>query len=284
MASLDERFLKMEKPMQRVLITGAAGRLGKVLRTGLSSNDRVLRLLDIVSLGEAGEREEIVCCDATDMESVLEAMEDVDVVLHLAAYPEEAPWETIFPLNYNLTYTVFEAARRSGIKRVVFASSVQAVGFHPISEKIDDGARLRPSGYYGVSKAFGEALASLYADKHGISFVCVRVASFEAEPTDTRMLSTWLSHEDGVHLFDRCLRAPEHHFFTVYGVSNNTRSQVDNAHVNWLGYNPISNAEDFAEKVMSNGDELGPLAAKTHGGGACDVGFDADIMRSLHAK
>ena len=270
--------------MQRVLITGAAGRLGRVLRNGLAKPERILRLLDIAHLGSPREREEIWNADATNVAEMVDAMNGVDAVVHLAAYPEEAPWETLFPLNYSLTYAVFEAAHRAGVKRVVFASSVQAVGFHPLETTIDETARLRPSGYYGVSKAFGEALASLYADKHGLSVACVRVASFETKPTDMRMLSTWLSHEDGVHLFEQCISAPDHHFYIVYGVSKNTRSRVDNSHVDWLGYKPRSDAEDYLEDILRNGEPLGPLAGRTQGGGACEVGYSGNIEKTLSAR
>jgi uronate dehydrogenase len=118
--------------MQRVLLTGAAGRLGRILRSGLAKSERLLRLLDIANFGSPSEREEIWNADATNVAEMVKAMNGVDVVVHLAVYPEEAPWETIFPLNYFLTYAVLEAARRAGVNRVVFASSVQAVGFHPL--------------------------------------------------------------------------------------------------------------------------------------------------------
>ncbi len=234
-------------------------------------------------MAEATEREEVHQGDGRNIEFMLEMMNGVDVAIHLAAYPEEAPWETIFPLNYELAYTFFESAKRVGVKKVIFASSVQAVGFHPLAKTIDDTARARPSGYYGVSKAAGEALASLYADKYGLSVGCVRIASFEPRPTDMRMLSTWLSHEDGIHLFEQCVRAPEHHYYRVFGVSNNTRKRVDNSHVAWLGYEPKSNAEDYLEDIQANGEALGPLAGKTQGGGACDVGFSGDIDQALSA-
>ncbi len=269
--------------MEHILITGAAGRLGRVLRAGLRAPNRILRLVDIADLGKAEDREELYTIDATDLAAMMAAMKGIDTVIHLAAYPEEAPWETIFPLNYNLTYSLFEAARQAGIKKVIFASSVQAVGFHPLENTITDNARLRPSGFYGVSKAFGESLASLYADKYGMSVGCLRIASFEEKPTDERMLSTWLSHEDGVHLFEKCLQAPAHHFYRVYGVSNNTRSRVDNSHVAWLGYEPKSNAEDYLEDIQNNKTESGPLALRTQGGSACDVGFSGDVKTTLSA-
>jgi uronate dehydrogenase len=269
--------------MQRVLISGAAGRVGRVLRAGLAAPDRILRLTDIAPLGASGNREETCEGDARNLDFMRDAMNGVDVFINLAAYPEEAAWETIFPLNYALTHTGFEAARLAGVKRVIFASSVQAVGFHPLSKTITDQARLRPSGNYGVSKAFGESLASLYADKHGLSVACVRIASFEDTPKDVRMLSTWLSHSDCTHLFDRCIRAPQHHFYRVFGVSNNTRARVDNSHVDWLGYRPKSNAEDYLDDIMATGETLGTLAAGTQGGGACQIGFTGDAAATLSA-
>lgn len=269
--------------MQTILMSGAAGRVGRVLRAGLAAPDRILRLTDIAPLGAAGEREDIREGDARSLEFMQEAMQGVDVFINLAAYPEEAAWETIFPLNYDLTYVGFEAARRAGVKRVIFASSVQAVGFHPLSRTINNQARLRLSGNYGVSKAFGESLASLYADKHGMSVACVRIASFEDRSKDLRMLSTWLSHPDCVHLFDQCIRAPQHHFYRLFGVSNNTRARVDNSHVDWLGYRPQSNAEDYLEDVLAHGEPLGALASGTQGGGACQVGFTGDVAAALAA-
>ncbi|MFD2207553.1 NAD-dependent epimerase/dehydratase family protein [Kiloniella antarctica] len=270
--------------MKNILITGAAGRLGRVLRQGLKRNDRCLHLLDIAPLGDEQDNECHLKVDATDLNAVVKAMENIDIIVHLAAYPDEADWSQIFPLNYNLTYNVFEAARISGVKRVIFASSIQAVGFHPIETTISDTARLRPSGFYGVSKGFGESLASLYADKFGLSVACLRVASFESKPVDTRMLSTWLSHEDGVHLFDKCIDAPDFHFFRVFGVSNNTRARVDNSHVEWLGYEPQSNAEDYRKEIERNGSALGPVASVTHGGSASDVGFCGNLDQTLKSQ
>lgn len=269
--------------MKRILLVGAAGRIGKVLRAGLASPGRILRLVDIAPLGVAAEREEICNTDATDLDALILAMKDVDVVVNLAAFPEEADWETIFPLNYDLTRTAFEAARQARVTRFVYASSVQAVGFHPLATTITDDMRIKPSGFYGVSKAFGEALGSLYADKYGLSVGCLRIASFEERPTDERMLSTWLSFDDGIHLFNCAIDAPDHHYYRVFGVSNNTRSRVDNSHVAWLGYRPSSDAEDYLDEVRASGEQLGPLGGITQGGGACDVGFSGDSDAALKA-
>ena len=265
----------------RILITGAAGRIGRVLRDGLRRDDRILRLVDIADLGTAGDREELVRLDVTDLGALEAAMEGVDCVVHLAAIPEEQPWDTIFPLNFTLTYNVFEAARHCGVRRVVFASSIQAVGFHPRSNTLDITARLRPSGYYGVSKAFGEAMANLYADKHGLSVACVRIASFQSKPINARMLVTWLSHPDAVHLFDRCIDADDYHFLAVYGVSNNTQRRVDNSHVAWLGYDPQDDAERFRAEIEAQGSPEDPIGALTHGGSFCDMDFSDAAKKFL---
>ncbi len=264
-----------------ILITGAAGRIGRVLRDGLRRDDRILRLVDIADLGTARDREELVRLDATDLGALEAATEGVDCVVHLAAIPEERPWSAIFPLNFTLTYNAFEAARRQGVRRVVYASSIQAVGFHPRRQTLDATARLRPTGYYGVSKAFGEAMASLYADKHGLSVACVRIASFEPKPTNPRMLVTWLSHPDAVHLFDRCIDADDYHFLAVYGVSNNTQRKVNNSHVAWLGYAPQDDAECFRTEIEAHGAPEDPIGGLTHGGSFCDMNFSDEARKFL---
>lgn len=269
------------KKDKRILITGAAGRIGRALRDGLRRDDRILRLVDVADLGTALPREEVEQLDVTDLAALEAAMEGVDCVVHLAAVPEEQPWSEIFPLNFTLTYNAFEAARRRGVRRVVYASSIQAVGFHPRSNTLDGTSRLRPSGYYGVSKAFGEAMASLYADKHGLSVACIRIASFEPKPTTSRMLVTWLSHPDGVHLFDRCIDADDYHFLAVYGVSNNTRRMVDNAHVAELGYQPQDDAERFRAEIEANGSPEDSVGALTHGGDFCGMGFSDEARKFL---
>ena len=267
--------------MKNILITGAAGRIGSVLRRGLRRSDRTLHLLDIADLGERADGEVLIQGDATDFDFAKQAMQHINTVVHLAAYPLEAGWATIFPLNYQLTYNVFEAARLANVRRLIFASSIQAVGFHALEHRIDDTTRLRPSGFYGVSKGFGECLASLYADKFGLSVACLRIASFEERPLDERMLATWLSHEDGVHLFDRCIDADDFHFIRVYGVSNNDRAKVDNTHVDWLGYQPKSNAEEYVDEVLSHGRPLGLLARITHGGDPTDMDFTGSVKDVL---
>src|SRR5882724_10620319 len=163
--------------MMRVLITGAAGHIGKVLRQGLRGRYPLLRLSDIVPMGEAGPGEETVIADVQDFAATHASMKGIDCVVHLGALPVEYPWEQILPINIVGTYNVFEAARQQGVKRVVFASSNHAIGFYRRTQRIDHTAQPRPDSRYGLSKAFGEALGHLYADKHGLSVISLRIGT-----------------------------------------------------------------------------------------------------------
>ena len=202
--------------MKRVLITGAAGHIGRVLRAGLRGQYQ-LRLSDVAPQADAGEGEEIVTADITRLEDLLPVMQGVDVVVHLAGIPDEARWEKIRDMNIEGCYNVFEAARQAGVKRVVFASSNHAVGFHRRDRLIDNSVAPRPDSRYGVSKVFGEALGRMYADKHGMSVACMRIGSFRPDdkPTAPRHLFTWVSHRDMVQLTKRCIDHPDYHFVVV---------------------------------------------------------------------
>ena len=261
---------------RRVLITGAAGDVGSVLRAGLTNRYELLRLSDIADLGEASAGEEIVYADMLDEEQLDAAMAGVDCVVHLAGVPQEEPWETILSLTIDGCFRVFEAARRAGVRRIVYASSNHAVGFYPREQVVGTDAPLRPDGRYGVSKAFGEALGRMYADKHGMSVACVRIGSFRAKPQDRRQLLTWISHRDTVQLFQRVIEYPAYEFCVVYGVSNNTRRIWDNSAVDWLGYAPEDNAEDYLEELESLPDNEDEIARQFHGGSFCSDEFTAD--------
>jgi hypothetical protein len=245
-----------------ILVTGAAGRIGSMLRSRLARPGRVLRLLDVAPLPAAafplpdGAGEEVYDASVTDMEAMTAACQGADAVVHLGGIPTEKAWEPILDVNINGTYTVFEAARRARVPRVVFASSNHAVGFAPReSFPVADDARPEPDTYYGVSKAAGEALGVLYATRYGLEAICVRILSCFDRPLDARMLSTWLSPDDTGRLFEACLTAPAPGFRVIYGVSANTRGgwvSLDGARA--LGYQPRDNAEDYAAGLLASGE------------------------------
>jgi nucleoside-diphosphate-sugar epimerase len=232
-----------------------------MLRSRLARPGRVLRLLDVASLAQPpGQGEEALTASVTDLAAMTAACAGADAVIHLGGIPSEDAWAPILDVNINGTYTVFEAARRAGVPRVVFASSNHAVGFAPReSFPVADGAAPVPDTYYGVSKAAGEALAALYAHRYGLEAICVRILSCFDRPQTPRMLATWLSPDDAGRLFDACLTAPAPGFRVIYGVSANTRGgwvSLDGARA--LGYDPRDDAEAHAGEMPAAG---GPDAA-----------------------
>ena len=182
--------------MHRVLITGAGGGIGRALRETLRGVYPVLRLSDRVPLSPARDGEEVDQTEISDMASVERMVEGVDGIIHLGGNSGEAEWPVILQSNIVGLYNVFEAARKAGVQRIVMATSNHAVGFYPRSQTIDHQVVPRPDSRYGVSKAFSEALASLYADKHGIGFLCVRIGNFGTQPIDKRRLAIWISPRD----------------------------------------------------------------------------------------
>lgn len=265
----------------RVLITGAAGNIGRTLRAHLKGRYALLRLTDIAPQEDAGPGEEVASVDIGDMAALENSMRGIDCVIHLAGMPEEAPWDKVLPLNIEGCYNVFEAARRAGVRRVVFASSNHAVGFHRRETFIDTRVEPRPDGRYGVSKVFGEAVGRLYADKYGLSVACLRIGSFRPDnrPSESRHLLTWISHRDMAQLASRCVEHPGYHFVVVYGVSNNLRNRWDNTPAKFLGYRPQDNAEDFAAHVVATSPPEDPIAAQFHGGMYCPIEFVGDTSR-----
>jgi uronate dehydrogenase len=238
-----------------IVITGAAGLVGSMLRTRLARADRTLRLLDLKPI-EPGPAEEAVQASATDMAAMTEICQGADAVIHLAGIPSEAPWEQILQANINSSYVAFEAARRAGVPRVVFASSNHAVGFTPRSEfPVPDYAFPRPDTYYGVSKAATEAIAALYHSRYGLDAICIRILTCTERPRERRALSTWLSPDDTGRLFEACLAAPSPGFRVIWGVSANTRGPVVSlAEGNALGYYPQDDAEIYAAEILAGDD------------------------------
>ena len=257
---------------RRVLLTGAAGRIGSCLRTGLRTELDELRLTDVrtPSPPPVG-REAFVAADLADRDAVDRAVDGVEAVIHLGGIPSEAAIDELFGPNVIGTFNVFDAARRAGVRRVVYASSSHVTGFYPVGERLAGDEPPRPDGLYGVTKAFGEALARMYSDRFGLEAICVRIGAFGDRPTDARHLPIWLSPGDTVRLFRACLAAPSIRFLTIYGASANSRSWWDLAPAaRRIGYEPLDDAERFAAElgeleptVRHQGD---PFTARDYGG------------------
>jgi uronate dehydrogenase len=239
-----------------IVITGAAGLVGSMLRTRLARPGRTLRVLDIAPL-LAGPGEEAIQASVTDVDAMTAACQGADAVIHLAGIPGEAPWPRILEVNINGGYAAFEAARRAGTPRVIFASSNHAVGFVPRSAfPVPDYAFPAPDSFYGISKASTEALASMYHHRYGMDAICVRILSCFPQPRNVRMLSTWLSPDDAGRLFEACLTADRPGFRVVFGVSANTRGGwVSLAEAEALGYQPQDDAEAYAAQIIAEHGE-----------------------------
>jgi uronate dehydrogenase len=254
--------------VRRVLITGAAGKIGRSLRAGLRGHYPVLRLLDVAPQDAAGAGEEVITVDLNDRAATELAMSDVDAVIHLAAMSREAPFDDILAGNITATYSLFEAARRAGVRRVVLASSHHVVGFYPRGQTVSPDDPVRPDSLYGVSKVFGEALGRLYAEKYGLEVVCLRIGSFAERPKRPRQLSIWLSPRDCVHLVRRCLDTPHVKFAVVWGVSANANIWWKDDAAALLGYHPQDNAEEFAAQVKERSAEAPSRLADRFQGGS----------------
>lgn len=234
---------------ERLLLTGAAGGLGRELRARLKAYCRVLRLSDIADLGAAAAGEELCPARLEDQAAMLALLDGVDAVVHMGGVSTEQPFEPILQANIVGAYHLYEAARRHGVRRIVFASSNHVTGFYRQDEVIGPDAPMRPDGHYGLSKAFGENLAQFYWDRYGLESVSLRIGSSFPEPKDRRMLATWMSYDDLERLVVASLTAPVVRHTVIYGASDNTTSWWDNTAARHIGYRPQDSSERFRAEV-----------------------------------
>jgi len=238
--------------MKKLVLTGAAGQLGSRLREPLSKMCDMLVSTDLAEdVGALFDGETYVKADLSSLDAMVDLLKDADMVVHFGAIGDEAPWDDILQSNIIGAYNIWEAAYRNGVKRVVYASSVHAVGMHKKTDTIGLDVPHRPDTYYGLAKCFSEDLASLYWDKRGVESVCMRIFSC-APATNARSIGTWLSYDDLIHLVERSVDSPVVGFSIVYGISDNDRAVVDNTKARHLGYRPKDNAEQFAKEIFAN--------------------------------
>lgn len=238
-----------------LLMTGAAGGLGTALRDRLKANCDVLRISDRSDLGPARAGEEIMLADLADAQAVDAMVQGCQAIVHLGGISVEADFGPILQANILGVYNLYEAARKSGVKRVVFASSNHVMGFYKQSETITVDHPVRPDSLYGVSKAFGEDLSRMYYDRYGIETACVRIGSSFAEPKDRRMLASWLSFDDLHRLITACLTTPLLGHSVIYGMSDNAVTWYDNSGARHVGYVPQDSSDPFREAVYARTPE-----------------------------
>lgn len=265
------------RPFQRLLLTGAAGTLGRVLAEPLRALCTELRRSDLAAPLQALADPTALPCDLADAAAVMQLLQGVDAVVHLGGVSVEGPWEPILQANIRGLHNLYEAARRQGVRRIVFASSNHVTGCYEQGRRTHPAEPPRPDGNYGLSKLFGEGIASLYWDRYGIETVCLRIGTATPEPPDRRGLATWLSLRDLAQLVRCSLTAPGVGFLVAYGMSGNTRAWWDTADA-WarLGYVPQDDSEAFAAQVQHKVQPAGSAAARLQGGVFLDIGpFDS---------
>lgn len=238
--------------LKKLVLTGAAGRLGSYLREPLSKMCDELVSTDIMDdVGKLYPGERYVKADLVSYDQIFPILEGADMVIHFGAIVDEKPFEELLGPNFIGSYNIWEAGYQQGVRRVVYASSIHAVGMHKKRDFIGVDAPHRPDTFYGLAKCFTEDLGSMYWDKRQLESVHLRILS-AAQVNNARALGSWLSYDDLIHLVERAIDTPSVGFSIIYGVSNNDRAPVDNTLASFLGYRPKDNAEQFAETLLSD--------------------------------
>jgi len=244
--------------MKKIVLTGAAGRLGSYLREPLLKLTETLVSTDIVSdIGKLYPNETYISADLSNLPAMVGLLKDADMVVHFGAIGDEAPFDDILQSNIVGAYNIWEAAYKNGVRRVVYASSIHAVGMHKKTDFIGIDAAHRPDTYYGLAKCFAEDLASLYWDKRGVESVCMRILSC-AQVSNARAVGSWLSYADLIQLVEKSITTQVTGFSIVYGVSDNDRAPVDNTLASHLGFKPKDNAEQFSENIFAESEMSDP--------------------------
>lgn len=264
----------MTSKTAKVALSGASGQIGRFLRPALLDKGVDLRsaggrtALDPIRPGE-----DVMHGDLRDPATVDRLLRGVDVLIHMAGTSVERPLPEIIENNLVGLHAIYEGARRHGVRRIVFASSNHAIGMHAVEETLPLDCDLRPDGFYGLSKMWGEGMARLYWDKHGIESVCVRIGTAIERPTEARHLSTWFGLEDLLQFTMRCIETPEVGFLVAWGVSNNTRSWWTPTACERLGYRPRQNAEDYAAEILAKANPLDAVGRHYQGGSFASADF-----------
>ncbi len=248
--------------------------LGNQLRQGLEPLAKQVRISDRVDISDAKPNEEIVICELGNYEAVMELTRDVDAIVHFGGAALETDFETILESNIRGSYHIYEGARKNKVPRVVYASSVHAIGYYELESIIDADSPVRPDSLYGVSKTFVESLSRLYWDKFGIESLCLRIFSSFPEPKDRRMLWSWLSFRDCIQYVTCGLTTPRLGHTVAFGISDNQLKPVDNRKAGHVGFQALDNTEAFRQRIESETPTPDPNAAGTKflGGWFCELG------------
>ena len=270
------------KKYNKIVLTGASGRLGSYLREPLSKITKKLVSTDKEDIGKTLHNEVFKKLNIKNFKEVNKILKKTDLIIHFGAYSNEGPFQEILESNILGTYNIWKSAEKNKIKRIIFASSIHSVGMYRANETINHKVMHKPDTFYGLSKCFGENLAQMYWDKCGIECLTIRILSC-AKVTSKRSLSTWLSYDDLIRIVIQSTKIKKLGFEIIYGVSNNKRLNVDNTNATRkLKINIKDNAEKFLNKLEQKLDIKKDKPGDQYLGGPFSVAkLESDAMSSM---
>jgi len=264
---------------KKVLVTGASGHLGGMLFKAMAEIGYNNLLGTDIKRKFINKNEKFISANLKNFKSTLKITKGVYAIVHFGAIPIEDTKQNILHNNIIGTYNLFEAARINKVKRIIFASSNHAVGFHRRTTKLNELSTQRPDSHYGLSKVFGEELSRFYADKFNIKSMCIRIGSCLKTPEDRRHVSTWISYEDLTQLVDIGIKHKSIHHEIVYGVSKNKKSWWNNSKAYKLGYKPKDSADRFNINLLSKSEYKDKMALLFQGGVFTSANFKGNIKK-----
>lgn len=270
--------------IEKIVLTGAGGRLGSYLRDPISKLCKNLVSTDIKkNIGPLYENEKFVQADLSNFDEINPIIENASMVCHFGAIVDELPFDKLLGPNYVGSYNIWESSRRHKVKRVIYSSSMHAVGMYPKTMTLKTDTPHRPDSFYGLAKCFTEDLAKMYFEKNKIEAVCLRIASC-APVNNARSLSSWLSYNDLIKLVIKSIDTPYTGYTVIYGISNNDRKNVDNSNASHIGYIPEDNAEIFAEEILQKDltEELNDKGNQCHGGAFASTELGVSPMKKMN--
>ncbi len=270
--------------IEKIVLTGAGGRLGSYLRDPISKLCKNLVSTDIKkNIGPLYENEKFIQADLSNFDEINPIIENASMVCHFGAIVDELPFDKLLGPNYVGSYNIWESSRRHKVKRVIYSSSMHAVGMYPKTMTLKTDTPHRPDSFYGLAKCFTEDLAKMYFEKNKIEAVCLRIASC-APVNNARSLSSWLSYNDLIKLVIKAIDTPYTGYTVIYGISNNDRKNVDNSNASHIGYIPEDNAEIFAEEILQKDltEELNDKGNQCHGGAFASTELGVSPMKKMN--
>ena len=270
--------------IEKIVLTGAGGRLGSYLREPISKLCKNLVSTDIKkNIGPLYENEKFIQADLSNFDEINPIIENATMVCHFGAVVDELPFDKLLGPNYVGSYNIWESSRRHNVKRVIYSSSMHAVGMYPKTMTLKTDTPHRPDSFYGLAKCFTEDLAKMYFEKNKIEAVCLRIASC-APVNNARSLSSWLSYNDLIKLVIKSIDTPYTGYTVIYGISNNDRKNVDNSNASHIGYIPEDNAEIFAEEILQKDltEELNDKGNQCHGGAFASTELGVSPMKKMN--